>query len=890
MTLPPRFAERLLLLLLSKEPGAQFIVGDLREEYVMQARRRGVWLATVWYVAHALRLGLRVRWERARPEQSDGTSSSLPPLPSGDIMKTELRQALRFLRRRPAFSGAITLTVALAIAATTLAFAVVKGVLLEPLPYQNPDGLVNIWENNLRRGNDHNVTSSANFLAWREELRSVSALTILRESSSTVTGDGEAERIGVVNASASYYDIVGAEPLVGRFYTEAEDAEGADPTVVLSEGYWRRRFGADRSVIGRSLVIGGLPRTIVGVLPARYDFDITASFASIGTRDAWLPPRFGPAARTFSGRNFQVLARLTPGATPESAQREASALASSLIERFPDRQTSWGINVVPLHEDMVGNVRETLLIVFGAVCFVLLIACANVANLLMTRATERQQEIAVRSALGAGRGRLIRQLLTESFILSGIGAIGGVAMASWGVRALVAAAPDIPRLDAVGIDPTVLGFALLATMVTALLFGLLPALHIAGADVANWLRERGTIGRRGAQRVRGALVVTQMALSLVLLIGAGLLIRSLINRLDVGVGFETERLLTAEIQLPGDPYDSPQRQALLFEQLVERAATIRGVSSASAVIFPPLTGMGTGTSIWPTDRPDPADGQEPGADIRWIQRNYLETMQIRLVAGRTFNESDREGAPLVVLANEVAAREFWPGQNAVGKQVAMPWNDTLRAEVVGVVSDIRHMGPDQEARAMFYWEHRQFRPFPQMSLVLRTVGRPTDVVPAVRAALHELDPNLPLYNVRSMADLLAKSVARPHFTAVSLTLFAVLALILAAIGTYAVIAYATEQRAQEIGIRIALGANRGTVLRMVIGQGVVLIAIALVIGTVGAFWLSRFLDTLLYDVGTTDPATFVAMAALLGVIGVLACWLPAQRASGIDPVSAIRAE
>jgi putative ABC transport system permease protein len=886
---PPVLMERVLALLLGAEPSTRFVIGDLREDYDAVARQRGARLANAWYVVQAVRLGLRVRWERTRSRADDRESSS-PSLPPGDVMNTELRQALRFLRRRPAFSAAIALTVAIAISATTLAFAVVNGVLLEPLPYANGDRLVSIWEHSLQRERPKNVVSPANFLTWREELRSVDALSVLQESSGTVLSDGEPERVGVVAVSASYFEIVGARPMMGRFFTEAEDVQGAAGTVVLAEGYWRRRFGGDRSVVGRSLLVGGEPRTIVGVLPARFDFDVKAAFGSIGTHDLWVPARFGEDARQFSGRYLQVLARLARGATAASAQQEASALAARLVEQYPERQTGWGINVVPLHEDLVGDVRGTLLVAFGAVCFVLLIACANVANLLMTRAAERQQEMAVRSALGAGRGRLVRQLLTESFVLSVIGAAGGVLLASWGLRMLVAAAPDLPRLDAIRIDGTVLGFALAATVLTALLFGLLPALHVAGGDVAGSLKERGTAGRRGAQRVRGALVVVQMALSLVLLIGAGLLVRSLLNRLNVGVGFETDRLLTAEIQLPADPYDTQERQALLFEQLVERVAAVPGVTRASAIIFPPLTGSGTGHVAWPTDRPTPGPGEAPGADIRWIQRDYPQTIGIPLVAGRGFAESDRRAAPLVVLLNETAAREFWPGQSAVGKQIAMPWDETLLAEVVGVVADIRHDGPDTEARPMVYWEHRQFRPFAQMSIVVRTAGRPTDIVPAIRAVLHDLDPQLPLYNVRSMDDLFAQAVARPRFTAVSLGAFALLALILAAMGTYAVIAYATEQRAQEIGIRMALGASRTSVMRMVVGQGVVLIGTALLLGTAGALALSRLLQSLVFDVTTTDPVTFAAMAALLALTGVVASWLPAQRASGIDPVSAIRSE
>jgi putative ABC transport system permease protein len=508
----------------------------------------------------------------------------------------------------------------------------------------------------------------------------------------------------------------------------------------------------------------------------------------------------------------------------------------------------------------------------------------------MTRATERQQEMAVRAALGAGRARLVRQQLAESVILSGVGGALGVLLAWWGLRSLIASAPDIPRLEAVSMDASVVGFALLATFATALLFGLAPALHTAGADVAGWLKERATSGRRGAQRIRGALVVAQVALSLVLLIGAGLLVRSLVNRIGVGVGFNVDQLLTGDIALPNNPYDTPERQSLFFEQLVDRVKTIPGVTDASAIIFPPLTGPASATNFWLLDRPIPEAGQLPSADIRWVHRDYHKVMGIPLIAGRYFEERDRGDAPLAILVNETGAKQLWPGEDPIGKRLAMPWGDTLLAEVVGVVGDVRHEGPDTELRSMLYWEHRQFRAFPQMSLIVRTESASADMLPALRAALRDQDPTLPLFNVRSMEELFATALARARFTAASLGLFALLALILAAIGIYAVMAYATEQRSQEIGIRIALGANRASVVRMVVGQGLAQIAVALVIGTMGALALSRLLRSLMFEVTTTDPLTFGAMALLLALTALVACWLPARRASGIDPVAAIRHE
>jgi putative ABC transport system permease protein len=531
-----------------------------------------------------------------------------------------------------------------------------------------------------------------------------------------------------------------------------------------------------------------------------------------------------------------------------------------------------------------------LMVIFGAVCFVLLIACANVANLLMTRATARQSEMAVRSALGAGRTRLMRQLLLESLLLAATGGVAGVVLARFALSALIASAPEIPRLDAIALDGSVVGFALLASLVTALLFGLAPALHMAGANAASWLKDRGSAsGRIGARRLRGALVVIQVSLSLVLLIGAGLLVRSLANRLAMGVGFDTRQLLTATVALPDQRYDQAA-QSVFFEQLVERVRVLPGVTAASAITFAPLTGVGSATTFWVLDRPRPPDGELPGAEIRWVHRDYFRTLGIPTLAGQTFTAADDQNARLRVVINETGARELFAGEPAVGKRIAMPWGDTLVAEIAGVVGDVRHDGPDSEPRSTLYWDHRQFRAFNNMTLMVRTAGDPAALIPGVRDALKQMDASLPLYAVRTMSELFSDALARSRFATVALGLFALLALLLAGIGIYGVISYTTQQRFREIGIRMALGADRSAVTGLVVMQGVTLVAIALGIGTAGALGLSRLLQGLVFDVSTSDPLTFLAMAMLLGLVGFLASWLPARRASGTDPVNAIRAE
>jgi putative ABC transport system permease protein len=886
---PHALLERIVARWLGAGDSTRFLIGDLREEYAALRATRSAWAGSLWYLIQALRLGARLRWSRRHLLTPGPARTRRAPTLHGDFMRTDLAQAARFLLRRPAFSGAVVLTVALAISATTVSFAVVDGVLLEPLPYRNPDRLVVIWEDNAS-GNDRNVVSPANFLTWRDELDSFDALASLIETSATLVYGDEPERIGLVQASAAYFDVVGAEALVGRLYTAAEDSEQGENVTVVSESFWRRRFAADPALVGRTIRVAGDAYQVVGVLPDRYDLELASSFGGIGSRDFWMPPRFPAEARTSSGRYLQVVGRLAPGASLDDARQEADALAARLEQELPDRQAGWGINVDPLQADLVGDAGSTIKVVFGAVCFVLLIACANIANLLMTRATEREQEMAVRSAMGAGRSRILQQLLLESGLLSLVGGALGLGMAQLGVRALVTLAPDLPRISEVGLDGTVLAFGLATTVATALLFGLVPWVPISAGNVATWLRDRGSRARRETQRLRGTLAIAQIALSLMLLVGAGLLGRSLLNRVQVGVGFDVEQLLTAEIQL-GAAYQAPGARAAFFDRLVGRVRALPGVRDASAITWVPLAGGGSRTDFWPLDRPVPGPGEAPGADVRWVQRDYHRTMGIPLVAGRALDERDDVDVPTVVLVNETGARQIWPGESALGKRVAVPWGDTVIAEVVGVVADVRHDGPDTEPYPMFYWDIRQFQPFGQMSLVVRTEGTETaSVVAGIRAALKELDPGLPLYNVRPMESLFADAITRARFATISLGVFALLALLLAAIGIYGVMAHVTEQRIREIGIRMALGAGRGTILGMVVRQGMTQVGVAIGLGTLGALALARVLDGLVFDVSTSDPVTFAAMAALLGATGFLACWLPARRASGIDPAETIRSE
>ncbi len=804
-------------------------------------------------------------------------------------MRNEFRLAVRMLIRRPVMSAAIIATIGLALAATTVAFGVVNGVLLQPLPYGEPDRLVAIWERNTVHDGERNVVSPANFIAWKEGLKSFDRLAGIVAVSAAVTGDGEPEQVGAMIASASYFAIVGANPLIGRFYTEEEDVDGGSRVTVLSEGYWRRRYGSDPQAVGKTIIVNGNPNQIIGVLPAGFDFTPRFRFGGTGTRDLWLPPQFGARSRTWGGRYLQVVGRLAPGVSFGAGKDEATRFAARLRQLYPERQEGWEVALFPLHEEIVGDVRTTVLVVFAAVCFVLLIACSNVANLLLTRATERHQEMAVRVALGAGRARLFRQLLAESFVLSSLGGALGLALAAFGIRALVRSAPDLPRLDRVGLDGTVIGFALLAMLGTAVLFGLAPAAQLTGRDLATWLTQRGSSGRRHAHRLRSLFVGAQVALSFILLVGAGLLVRSLVNRLAVNVGFPLEGKVTAELSLAGGLKN--EERSIRFDQIVERVAAVPGVASASAGSIVPMSGDGQSTTFEIVGRPAPPTGQAPVADVRFIHRDYIRTMGIPLLAGHLLGPDDRAGLPVHVLVNETGARLNWPGESALGKQIRMEWGDTVVAEVVGIVGDVRLNGPDgAETKTTLYWDHRQVGESFKMTLVVRTDLPPESVVPAIRAAVHEIDPKVPLYNIRTLGTLLTEAVARSRFTTVALGAFALLALTLAALGLYAVMAYATQQREREIGIRMALGADRSSVLAMVLRQGVGVVGPALVLGAVGAVVLARFIQSLMFGVSPADPITFAGVALLLGLAGFLACWLPARRASSIDPVKAIRAE
>lgn len=803
-----------------------------------------------------------------------------------ESFKQDVRFAVRGAARQPGFTSIVVVTLALAVGAITAVFSVVSGVVLESLPYPDPEGIMMVWEENLSRDNHRNVASPANYHAWLEA-EGFSELGAFVPFSATLTGDGEPERVGIVRAAPAFFSILGARAHVGRLLAPGEEGREAS-VAVLDHGFWQRRFGGDPDIVGRSIVLDGDPYEVVGVLSADFDFAPPLAFNSTGTEDIWLPVVTDP---TWRGRYLQVLGRLAPGVTREQADAELDVIAARYEEEAPDYNAGYRVNVVPLYQQIVGDARALILILFSAVAIVLLIAAANVANLLLARATRREREMAIRAAIGARGGRLIRFLLVESLLLGLAGGILGIGVALGAVRLLLALGPDIPRLAEVGVDGTVLAFAFCTSVITALLFGTLPALRASRPELGAALKEGGVRGgsRRGIVRTRHALVAAEVAMTLTLLAGAGLLLRSFRALLDEGVGLDVERVLTFDVQLGDDAYEDDERPPF-FEEFVDRIASQPGVEAASAITALPLSGMGIGTSIFDPDRPLPEAGDRPVADIRPVHRDYHRTMGIPLLSGRYLDVRDDAAGPTVVVISEAAAREVFPDGDAIGRHIAMPWGDTLVAEVVGVVADVLHEGPGSPVRSKLYWDHRQFADFSFMTLVIRTAGDPATLLPVVRREIGTLDPALPIYNVRTMESYLADSVARNRFALLAFSAFAAVALVLSVVGVYGVLSYAVSLRSREIGIRVALGAGSERVGRMVLRQGAAVAAVGLVTGLAGAVALTRFLENLLYGVSPTDPLTLGVMTAVLFATALAASWIPARRAAGTNPVSVLRGE
>jgi len=807
-----------------------------------------------------------------------------------DTLLQNLRFAFRSLRKSPLLTGAVVLTLGLCIGATTAIFSVVHAVLFRPLPFAAPEGLLLVWET--WQGEDGSF-SAGNWADMKREDRSFTDLVPMRSVNFNLAGTDSPDNVPAARVGSGFFELLGVRPALGRSFLTEEDQPGRGNVAILSDGLWRDRFGADPGIVGREVRLDGQPHTVVGVMPATLDYTLM-------DEELWVPTAFTPERLAEHDEHFLiVVGRLKPGVALAEAQRGMDGIARWLQEHFPEDNKGRGIVIRPLIGEVIGDYRPRLYVLMGAVGFVLLIACANIANLLLARSAARSREIAIRAAVGAGRGHIIRQALTESLLLAVAGGALGVMVAYWGVSVLIALGPeDVPRLGTARVDGIVLLFALALTLLSGLVFGLAPAFRMAGQFPHEALKEGGRSAQSGQDRLRSALVVAEIALALVLLTGAGLLIRSSVALNGTNPGFDPRGVLAARLSLPSIGYESPERVQQTFQRIADRLAVVPGVQSAALVSRAPLEGGGSNGLI-PEGRPLDITSTI-NSHFRLVTPAYFETMRISLLRGRTFTDEDRSGAPRVMVINETLARQAFPGESPIGKRIACcesgPNDEPLWKEVVGVVNDVRSQGLGEESGPEFYlpmaqvptaaWDWIQR----SMTVALRSNGDPMVLAGAARAALAEVDPTLPLYNIGAMGDRVSDSLAQSRFSTMLLTVFGGIALLLAAIGVYGVISYGVTQRTQEIGIRVALGAQRNDVVGMVVRHGAVLSAVGLIVGLAGALVLTRLLSTLLFQVSPTDPPTFAAGMIILSFVALLAAMLPALRAARVDPVVALRNE
>jgi putative ABC transport system permease protein len=812
-----------------------------------------------------------------------------------DILVRDIRYSVRKLMRTPGFTAIVIGTLSLAIGATTAVFSIVNGVLLEGLPLRDANRVVAV--SSIARDGKRNPISYQDFMDYRAQSQLVPAMAAVDIGTHNLTGtSGEPLRLSGARVNANFFSVLGVSPILGRAFAPSEDAKNAARTAVLSDGLWRSRFGANPHVLGSEITIDGRQYTVIGVAP---QIDIPRP------TDIWLPLIPEPDEDDPSNRGahyLRAVGRLAHGASVERAASELAQIAKGLEQRYPESNTHFSATVIPLHESIVGKVRPALFVMLGGVGFVLLIACANVANLLLVRASTRETEIAVRTALGAGRRVLVRQLVTESMLLSLAGAVIGTSLAAWAVDAVKAFGPaGVPRLAEVSIDARVLGFSIALAIVTGLLFGLVPALHAAKTNVGQMLKEstRGSSGRRGTRRTRGILVVTEMALAVVLLIGAGLLARSFVALTTVDVGYRASNVVTMSVSLPATKYPWDRQEIAFTDRLLELVQAMPNVDRAAIAFGRPLSENGMRVTFDRDDRPPSTPDRRTVADTRVVTPGFFATLGIPLLAGRELQNGDLPNAPQVVVVSQAFARQYFPNENAIGKRITIGWGrqrsesktDTVSAggEIVGIVGDVKAYGPSEAPPAIVYLPFDQ-APLTDVSLLVRSSAAPSLIISGARAAIREVDPDLPIFDVKTMTEALSESVAQPRFYAVLLGSFAAIALIIAALGIYGVISYAVSQRTRELGIRIALGAQRERVVRLVIGQGLALTLVGIFIGIAGAFALTRLIASLLFGVAPADPLTFAVVGLLFVAVACIASYLPARRAAAVDPIIAMRAE
>jgi putative ABC transport system permease protein len=797
----------------------------------------------------------------------------------------DLRVASRRLLAARGFTLVALLTLALGIGATTAIFSVVYGVLLKPLPFPRADrlvGMYQIWEGK------RDVYSPPNFLDVESRVTTLESAGAYTEDGVTLTNAGDPIRLTVVGVTGHLFATLGVAPQLGRALTTTDNQPGHTDVVVISHTLWQSRFGADPAIIGRAITLDGKQTTVVGVMPA--------GFTTFSTAELWTPLEYTENFRVTSRGAWYLdaVARLKPGVTLEQAQAEVATIGKALERQYPKMNEKVGMAVHPLLDAIVGDSRSALLVLLASVGLVLLIACVNVANLLLVRAASREGELAVRVALGAGRARLMRELLTESLLLAVLGGAVGVALAIAGTDALVRfSPPDIPRIAGIAIDGHVAGFAIAATFLTGLLFGLVPALQVSRGAVADALRERGRSAMAGprGRRLRSTLVIAELALAVLLLVGAGLLIRSFSNLVHVDPGFNTANALTFSLGLPGASYKDDVSRAAFHERMVQELAALPGVTRVGEVLsVPPTAGMSFNITFAVTGRPPLTPGQQPTLEIRVADAAYFDTMGIAIRRGRGFTAADRAGTPQVLLLTESAVRRHFPTEDPLGKHITMGWRrdgHIVEGDVVGVVADVKSFGLDREAPPQIYFPLAQV-PTETMAFVVRTAVPPAALFSAIRAAVARVDPKLPVNKLETLEAHVDRTLAERRFYMLLLVLFAGVALALAAIGIFGVLSYLVSQRTREIGIRVALGAGRAAVLSMVVRQAAVLATIGASVGLAGAIGLSRYLRAMLFELSPTDAVTFVVVGPALVLVALLAAWVPARRAVRVDPIVALR--
>jgi predicted permease len=803
----------------------------------------------------------------------------------------DIRYGVRGLLKRPGFTAIALITLALGIGANTAIFSVVNAVLLRPLPFRDPDQLVIVWEDATFAGFPRNTPAPANYVDWKTQNQSFVDMAASHETSFNLTGDGEPERVSAYSVSSNFFPLFGVQPLLGRSFSDGEDRPGTNKVAILSYSLWQSRYGGDRQILNRDIQLNGEKHTVVGVMPASFQF-----FES--DVRLWVPLALDQEDWANRGGHFlKVVARMKPGVPIAQAQADMNGIMRRIAADHPGEtmEGKLGAVVLPMREQMVGESRGSLIVLLVAVAFVLLIACANVAGLLLARAVGRRREIALRVALGAGRGRVIRQLLTESLLLAGVAGVLGSLLAYWSFTFLQGLVPEEMTLSTpLNLDTRILAFTLLVSIVTGVIFGLVPALQAANIDLNEALKQSST-RTTSTGRLRSAMIVFEVALSLVLLVGAGLLIQTLFQLFRQYSVLEPEKVLTMRTILPREKYREQQPRDNFYQQVLQRVEHLPGVVSAGYSTSIPLAWKGGTSGFYPEGITSPIPGMAYDSNHRQVSTNYLQTMNVPLRQGRYFESSDNAQSMPVAIVNETMARQYWPGENALGRRFKLggpedtdvPW-----VQIVGIVADIRQMGLDEPVKAEMYFPYQQGQSiwYIPRDLVIRTTGDTSGLIGSVRQAIREVDPDQPVSNVATMAEVLGTEAAQRRMGMIMLVGFASLALLLASLGIYGVLAYFVTQHTAEIGVRQALGATPRNILFLVLKKGMGLTVAGIVIGLIGAFVLTRLMSSLLFGVKASDPLTFVTVPLVLGLVALLACLIPARRATRIDPLVALRYE